>query len=122
MECHIGAGADWFVKSKLSGSWQLVSVALNLYPTPIPTPVHNLRPARETCEQCHWPNKFVGDRFRVNTHFGEDEANTETKTVLLVKVGGRQAGRARASTGTSTPTTWCATAPTRTRRRSTKSR
>ena len=37
--CHIGAGADWFVKSKLSGSWQLVSVALNLYPTPVPSPV-----------------------------------------------------------------------------------
>jgi nitrate/TMAO reductase-like tetraheme cytochrome c subunit len=93
VECHIGAGADWFVKSKLSGSWQLVSVALDLYPRPIPVPVHNLRPARETCEECHWPNKFVGDRFKVNTHFSEDEANTETKTVLVVKVGGRQAGR-----------------------------
>jgi hypothetical protein len=95
VECHIGEGADWFVKSKLSGSWQLVSVALNLYPRPIAVPVHNLRPARETCEQCHWPNKFVGDRFKVNTHFAEDEANTETKTVLVVKVGGRQAGRSQ---------------------------
>ena len=92
VECHIGEGADWFVKSKLSGSWQLVSVSLNLYPRPIAVPVHNLRPARETCEQCHWPNKFVGDRFKVNTHFSEDEANTETQTVLVVKVGGRQAG------------------------------
>jgi nitrate/TMAO reductase-like tetraheme cytochrome c subunit len=95
VECHIGEGADWFVKSKLSGSWQLVSVAFNLYPRPIAVPVHNLRPARETCEQCHWPNKFVGDRFKVNTHFAEDEANTETKTVLVVKVGGRQAGRSQ---------------------------
>jgi hypothetical protein len=93
VECHIGAGADWFVKSKLSGSWQVVSVTFGLYPRPIAVPVHNLRPAPETCEQCHWPNKFVGDRFRVNTHFAEDEANTETKTVLVVKVGGRQAGR-----------------------------
>jgi nitrate/TMAO reductase-like tetraheme cytochrome c subunit len=92
VECHIGEGADWFVKSKLSGSWQLVSVAFNLYPRPIAVPVHNLRPARETCEQCHWPNKFVGDRFKVNTHFAEDETNTETKTVLVVKVGGHQAG------------------------------
>jgi nitrate/TMAO reductase-like tetraheme cytochrome c subunit len=93
IECHIGAGANWFVKSKLSGSWQVVSVAFNLYPRPIPVPVHNLRPARETCEQCHWPQKFVGDRFKVNTHFEEDEANTEVKTVLVVKVGGRQASR-----------------------------
>jgi hypothetical protein len=93
VECHIGAGANWFVKSKLSGSWQLVSVTFDLYPRPIPVPVHNLRPARETCEQCHWPNKFVGDLFKVNTHFSEDEANTETKTVLVVKVGGRRAER-----------------------------
>ncbi len=95
VECHIGEGANWFVKSKISGSWQLVSVAFNLYPRPIATPVHSLRPARETCEQCHWPNKFVGDRFKVNTHFSEDEANTETKTVLVVKVGGHQAGRSQ---------------------------
>lgn len=88
VDCHIGPGADWFVKSKLSGAWQVVSVNLNLYPRPIPTPVHNLRPARETCEQCHWPEKFAGDRLRVRTHYGEDEANTETKSVLLVKVGG----------------------------------
>ena len=95
VECHIGEGANWFVKSKLSGSWQLVSVAFDLYPRPIATPVHNLRPARETCEQCHWPNKFVGDRFKVNTHYSEDEANTETKTVLVVKVGGHLAGQSR---------------------------
>ena len=89
-DCHIGAGADWFVKSKISGSWQLVAVALNLYPTPIPQPVHNLRPARETCEQCHWPTKHVGDKLQVRTKFGDDEANTATKTVLLMKIGGQQ--------------------------------
>jgi hypothetical protein len=88
VDCHIGPGAGWFVKSKLSGSWQVVSVALDLYPTPIPTPVHNLRPARETCEQCHWPQKFVGDRLKVITKYDDDEQNTELKTVLLMKVGG----------------------------------
>jgi nitrate/TMAO reductase-like tetraheme cytochrome c subunit len=90
VECHIGPGADWFVKSKLSGAWQVVSVALDLYPKPIPTPIHNLRPARETCEQCHWPDKFVGDRLKVITHYADDEANTEMKTVLLLRVGGIQ--------------------------------
>jgi hypothetical protein len=88
--CHIGPGANWFVKSKLSGAWQLVSVALDLYPRPIPTPIHNLRPARDTCEQCHWPTKFVGDKLRVETRYQEDEENTETKTVLLLRVGGIQ--------------------------------
>lgn len=88
VECHIGPGAPWFVKSKLSGAWQVVSVNLDLYPRPIPTPIENLRPARETCEQCHWPAKFVGDRLKVIPHFDEDEANTKTQTVLLMKVGG----------------------------------
>jgi hypothetical protein len=93
VSCHIGPGADWFVKSKLSGAWQVVSVAFDLYPRPIPTPVENLRPARETCEQCHWPTKFVGDRLKVLTRYQEDAASTETQTVLLLRVGGIQGRR-----------------------------
>ena len=92
VKCHIGEGASWFVKSKLAGSWQLVSVALDLYPRPIAAPVHDLRPARETCEQCHWPEKFVGDRLKVISRFQEDETNTELKTVMMMKVGGKRAG------------------------------
>jgi len=88
--CHIGPGAGWFVKSKLSGAWQVISVNLDLYDRPIPTPIHNLRPARETCEQCHWPSKFVGDRLKVRTHYLDDEENTEVKTVILLRVGGLQ--------------------------------
>jgi hypothetical protein len=87
-ECHIGPGANWFVKSKLDGAWQLVAVALDLYPRPIPTPLHDLRPARETCEQCHWPTKFVGDRLTVTKSYEEDEINTELTTALLLRVGG----------------------------------
>ena len=94
VDCHIGSGADWFVKSKLSGAWQLVAVSLDLFPRPIPSPIPNLRPARDTCEQCHWPDKFTGDRLRIRAHFDEDEATTEKKTVVLVKVGGVQGQRA----------------------------
>lgn len=93
--CHIGPGAEWFVKAKISGSWQLIAVAFDLYPRPIPTPVHSLRPATGTCEQCHWPTKFLGDRLKVRTHFADDEANTELKTALMVKVGGKQAGQSQ---------------------------
>ena len=95
-DCHIGAGADWFVKSKITGSWQMVSVAFGLYPTPIGSPVHSLRPARDTCEQCHWPTRHVGDTLKIKTSYGVDEANSETKTVLMMKVGGQQG---TASTG-----------------------
>lgn len=92
VECHIGPGAPWFVKSKLSGAWQVVSVNLDLYPRPIPVPVHNLRPARDTCEQCHWPERFVGDRLQVRTAHASDAANTPSKTVLLMHVGSGEPG------------------------------
>ncbi len=88
--CHIGPGADWFVKSKLDGAWQLVAVALDLYPRPIPTPLHDLRPARDTCEQCHWPTKFVGDKLSVRKTYKDDEVNTELTTALLLRVGGAE--------------------------------
>ena len=88
--CHIGPGAPWFVRSKLSGSYQVLAVALNIYPRPIPTPIENLRPARETCEQCHWPEKFTGDKLLVKTQFQDDEENSKTKTVLLMHIGGRR--------------------------------
>jgi len=81
------------VKAKISGSWQLIAVALDLYPRPITTPVHSLRPASGTCEQCHWPTKFVGERLKVRTHYQDDAANTEVKTALMVKVGGRVGGQ-----------------------------
>jgi nitrate/TMAO reductase-like tetraheme cytochrome c subunit len=88
VDCHIGPGAGWFVRSKLSGTRQVFATIFHSYPTPIPTPVENLRPARETCEQCHWPTKFHGTRLLVRPHFQEDETNTEVQTVLALKIGG----------------------------------
>jgi hypothetical protein len=88
VECHIGPGAPWFVRAKLSGLRQVYSVAFEQYSRPIPSPVHNLRPARETCEQCHWPEKFHGEAIRAFREYGDDEANTETVTVMRLHVGG----------------------------------
>jgi hypothetical protein len=88
VSCHIGPGASWFVRSKLSGTYQVLAVAFDLYPRPIPTPLENLRPSRETCEQCHWPERFVGDRLVVKAHFSDDEMPAETKTVLMMRTGG----------------------------------
>ena len=70
---------------------------------PIASPVHNLRPARDTCEQCHWPEKFHGDKVEVIREYGNDEKNTESVTTLQMHVGGgsaRLGRRDRASTGT----------------------
>ncbi len=87
VECHIGAGATWFVKSKISGARQLFAVALNTYPRPIETPVHGLRPARETCEQCHRPDMFHGDKLYIEDKFLPDENNTHVQTVMLMRIG-----------------------------------
>jgi len=92
VKCHIGPGAGWFVRSKLSGVGQVFAVTFNTYPRPIPTPVHNLRPARETCETCHWPQKYGEDRLRVIPKYADDEKNTLTKSVLLVRIGGGNNG------------------------------
>lgn len=89
VECHIGPGASWFVKAKLDGTRQVFAMMLKTYSRPIPSPVRHLRPARETCEHCHWPQKFHGDKFVVRRKFAEDEKNSETVTVLVLKVGGR---------------------------------
>ena len=88
VECHVGSGASWYVKSKLSGMRQVYYTALGTYPRPIPTPVHNLRPAQQTCEQCHWPRKFWGAQLKTFTHYGDDEQNTPRVLRMLMKVGG----------------------------------
>jgi hypothetical protein len=87
-DCHVGAGATWYLKSKLSGARQLVSATFNTFPRPIPTPVHNLRPAQDTCEQCHWPSKSYGTQLKVFTHYASDEKNTPRQIRLLIKTGG----------------------------------
>jgi hypothetical protein len=89
VKCHIGPGTDWFVKAKLSGLRQVVAVMRNSYQTPIPAPVMNLRPARDTCEACHWPQQFSGSKLIVKQHVEKDEANTPSVTSLVLKIGGQ---------------------------------
>jgi uncharacterized RDD family membrane protein YckC len=88
VQCHIGPGATWFARAKVSGLRQVLAVSFHTYSRPIPSPVQNLRPAREVCEQCHWPEKFHGDKIRRVVEYGEDEKNTESVTTLQVHVGG----------------------------------
>ena len=92
VECHVGSGARFFLKAKVSGVRQVYRMWTNTYDRPIPTPVQDLRPANATCEHCHWPTKFVGDRTQVNDKFRSDSANTHLQTILLVHVGGETLG------------------------------
>lgn len=97
VDCHIGPGASWFVRSKISGLRQVYAVTAGTYSRPIPTPIEHLRPSRETCEQCHWPQKFHEDKLKIIIHYDNDRNNTKRYTVLLLKVGGPEAAGAKAS-------------------------
>ena len=94
VECHVGPGVTGWIESKMNGTRQLFEVALDSYPRPIPGALETDRlvPARQTCEQCHWPDKFGAAKLRVIAKFAEDEANTETQTVLTMMVGGSGTG------------------------------
>ncbi len=89
VDCHIGAGAASYFRAKVNGTKQLVEVAFDRYPTPIPSPVMNLRPARYICEGCHTPARFVGEKLLVKSTFADDEKNTETQTVVVLHLGGQ---------------------------------
>lgn len=86
--CHVGSGAVSEVSAKLSGLRQLWGVATGTYTRPIETPVHGLRPARETCERCHQPAKFSGPRLGFRVRFKNDETNTPQVTAMMFPVGG----------------------------------
>ncbi|HSZ15514.1 MAG TPA: NapC/NirT family cytochrome c [Terracidiphilus sp.] len=100
VECHIGSGVSSYFQAKINGTKQLVEVSTHPfahvapklipdYPTPIESPVRNLRPAREICEACHTPAKFVGEKLLVKSSFADDEQNSETQTVVVLHLGGQ---------------------------------
>ena len=90
VDCHVGSGAEWYMKSKINGVHQLCDVVMDKIPRPIETPIKNLRPARATCEQCHWPERFIGNIDRTDYHYLSDQTNTPFAVRLLLKVGGGQ--------------------------------
>jgi hypothetical protein len=87
VDCHVGQGAEAAIDAKLNGLWQMISVTFDLYERPIPTPVHSLRPARETCERCHWPAAVYGDRIKRFVRFDQDRVSTKRYSTLSLKVG-----------------------------------
>jgi len=94
VQCHVGPGAGAFLSAKFNGSRQLWLVATNTFHRPIPAPIHNLPPVEGTCQSCHWPERYVGDKTKVFYEYADDAANTETKTTVRLHVGGAVAGTA----------------------------
>ena len=89
VDCHIGSGVQSYFAAKVNGTKQLLEVTFNRVPAPIESPVKNLRPARDICEACHTPAKFVGEKLLVKSNFADDEKNTETQSVVVLHLGGQ---------------------------------
>ena len=84
VECHIGTGRAGLLqrqgerhqaapRGQLSSIAHLAPKLIPDYPTPIPSPVTSLRPARVICEGCHTPARFVGEKLLVKSSFADDE-------------------------------------------------
>lgn len=90
VDCHVAPGAAGWIEAKASGARQLWEVVTNSYPRPIPSAMesHRLVATVETCERCHSRSTYVAPRIRTIRKFADDEANTPSYTVLVLRVGG----------------------------------
>jgi predicted CXXCH cytochrome family protein len=95
--CHVGPGAIPAIQAKLANVRYLWKYPTGAYETPIPSPIHSLRPVEVVCEQCHWPQKFYDNRLMVKSSYAPDEVNSLTQTSLAMKIGGgaEEAGQGR---------------------------
>lgn len=89
VSCHIGSGAEWYVKAKLSGLRQVKAVIDGDYSRPIPAPVEHLRPAQDTCEECHWPEKFHGKKVKQFVRYSNDDQLKPEIQEIALHIGGR---------------------------------
>lgn len=87
VDCHIGR--DFIttrITRKAGDVRHIVKMTFSTYEYPIFA--DQLRPARETCEKCHYPSKFSDDSLRQVTRFAPDENNTRSTIYLALRTGG----------------------------------
>ncbi len=87
VECHIGRGFFATRVSRKAGDLEhVIDTTFHNYEFPIRA--RKMRPASDTCEKCHSPQKFSDDSLREVQRFGVDAYNTPTSTYLVLKTGG----------------------------------
>ncbi len=87
VECHIGRDIVTTQFTRKAGDLRHVVLTVTQdYEFPIFA--RAMRPARESCERCHFPEKFSDDSLREVRRFESDEANTPQNTYLILKTGG----------------------------------
>ena len=90
VECHIGRGFIANQISRKAGDLRHVTATL-FHNYEYPIIATNMRPARDTCEKCHNPDKFSDDSLRETKRFQDDKNNTPYSTFLTFKTGGGSA-------------------------------
>ena len=88
VECHIGRDfmGGGFLLRKAGDLKHVFATVFTTYKFPIRADA--MRPARETCERCHSPEKFSADKLFEIKRFGNDVNNTPTSTFITLKTGG----------------------------------
>jgi len=96
VECHMGRLPTLQLMVLKMGHYHELLGMITGYQRPLAATT--LRPARDSCEGCHWPAVNHSDKIRTKVHFGTDPKNTETRTRLTIHTGGGEA-REKATRG-----------------------
>ncbi len=87
VECHIGRTFVGNAFTRKAGDlMHVVRYSSNQYTFPLYA--REMQPARESCEKCHWPEKFTADKVVTIKHYSDDANNSLAATYLIMKTGG----------------------------------
>ena len=87
VDCHLGRESILLTVPRKAREFNHVINALTQAYEP-PIYVKSLRPARDTCERCHNPDKFSSDTFKEVDRYNNDETNSQERIFLILKTGG----------------------------------
>ncbi len=87
VECHIGRGFIANQITRKAGDLRHVTATI-FHNYTYPIYATNMRPARDTCEKCHNPDKFSDDSLREDKRYQDDIDNTAYSIFLSLKTGG----------------------------------
>jgi hypothetical protein len=96
VECHMGRLHTLELMTLKAAHYHELLGMITGYKHPLAATT--LRPARDSCEGCHWPDIVHNDSVRTRVHYDTDEKSTETRTRLIVHTGGGEA-REKATRG-----------------------
>ena len=86
-ECHIGRGYIATQVTRKAGDLKHVTKTL-FHDYTFPITADDMRPARESCEKCHNPEKFASDSLVELKNYLPDKFNSEESTYLVLHTGG----------------------------------